>query len=86
VSGRFRVGHTETCYQRSIEKHRPLGIVSELRQARINKGIGQYIMCEKIGLAKNILSRWECGQVQPGLFNLQAWANALGKKLALEDL
>lgn len=83
MSGRFKVGHCETQYQRSIEKHRPLGIISELRKARVKRGIGQDILCEKIGITKNLLSRWECGQVQPRLFNIQAWANSLGYEITL---
>lgn len=77
-------GVNRTCNQ-EIEGKRPGGLIAELRRIRVDRNIGQEILCEKIGIPRNALSRWECGRMQPGLFLLRAWANSLGYELALVE-
>lgn len=81
----YRIGHGHPRYQK-IEGRRPGGLLAELRRIRIEKDIGQEILCERIGIPRNTLSGWECGHMKPGLFLLQAWANALGYELTLTEM
>lgn len=73
---------------RSLKIARPRygSVIETLRRIRIEKGISQKALCKQIGAGENRVSTWESGRDMPGMFLLQAWANTLGKKLALEDL
>lgn len=71
---------------RPCRHKRPQGLLAELRRIRVEKGIPQEALGEKIGIEQDRLSTWECGREQPVLGNVQAWANALGYEVALKEL
>jgi len=52
-------------------------IVAYLRQVRLSHGIEPPVLAKRIGVSRELLSRWECGVCHPCLTNLYAWANAL---------
>lgn len=69
----------------AIGRPRPGGLIAQLRRVRMEKGIVQAVLAEHIGVHRSRLVAWECGNNAPTLFLLQAWANALGYKLALVE-
>lgn len=52
-------------------------IVAYLRSVRLAHGIAPSILARRIGVSRELLSRWECGVCHPRLTHLYAWANAL---------
>ena len=77
----FRVDFSQPTTART----RPGGLLAELRRIRVEGGVSQTILSEKIGVERDQLSNWECGRRQPMVGNVQAWANALGYELALKE-
>lgn len=52
-------------------------IITRLKEIRLDRGISQFDLECKIGLARGYLSKWECGDRTPSLFNFLCWAKAL---------
>lgn len=68
-----------------INRPRPGGLIAKLRRARMERGIVQSVLAVDIGVQRNRLVAWECGNNVPTLFLLQAWANALGYDFKLVE-
>jgi transcriptional regulator with XRE-family HTH domain len=49
-----------------------------MRKARLERGLTQKRLAELAGLHKNIICKYEAGEVDPGLFSLVCMADALG--------
>ena len=49
-----------------------------LKEARINAGLTQLQLAEKIGVAKSTYCNWEQGTREPNVLKLKAIAKALG--------
>jgi transcriptional regulator with XRE-family HTH domain len=60
-------------------------IVSDLKKARIAKGISQNQLANITGYDVNQISCWERGKHQPGIVAVIDLANALGFRLKLEE-
>lgn len=52
---------------------------------RKKRGISQLEMDEILGVAKGLVSKWECGIRKPSGFLFLCWADALGCKLELKE-
>lgn len=70
----------------TVARKRPGGLLAELRRIRIEGGVSQTCLGEKIGVERDQLSNWECGRRQPLVGNVQAWANALGYEIKLAEM
>ena len=51
--------------------------------ARKNKGISQLEMDEILGVAKGLVSKWECGIRKPSGWLFCCWADALDMQITL---
>ena len=60
-------------------------IVGDLARIRGEKATSQRDVETSIGCRIGNLSYWERGLAHPGVGNLEAWANALGYRLALVE-
>ena len=60
----------ETTVWRTLREH--------LRRRRVGLGMSQEALGSVIGCDASHLSRWECGDRAPSLFNLMAWVESLG--------
>lgn len=49
-----------------------------LREARKQRGISQTEAAERLGVARQTISRWECGECDPTLENLRGLADVYG--------
>lgn len=49
-----------------------------LREARKQRGISQTEVAERLGVARQTVSRWECGESDPTLENLRGLADVYG--------
>ena len=58
-------------------------IVKLLREIRIEKGMSQEVLSEKLGKHVNQITVWESGTTNPRLDSLIAWAEALGYEFDL---
>lgn len=56
---------------------------NSLRQKRIDLGMSQPELDEKIGVATGLVAKWEGGFRSPTGFNLYVWARSLGCDLVL---
>lgn len=50
------------------------GFAENLKELRLEKGVGQVELAEKIGVSKGIISLWENGKREPTLSSLVALA------------
>jgi len=60
-------------------------IIATLRELRHARGIPQDALAAKAGVSIHVINTSERGEGNPTLASLEAWAGALGKRLALED-
>ena len=56
----------------------------KLREARQRAGMTQAQLAEAIGCKQKDVSRWEAGQIEPGVLTVKKMAQALG--CSMEDL
>lgn len=56
---------------------------NSLRQKRLDLGISQPELDERIGVATGLVAKWEGGFRSPTGFNLYVWARSLGCDLVL---
>ena len=54
------------------------GFSENLKELRLEKGIGQVELAEKIGVSKGIISLWENGKREPTLSSLIALSKFFG--------
>lgn len=50
----------------------------ELRRLRNDRGVSQVALAQAIGSGQNSVMLWENGKVEPTLFSLLSWVEALG--------
>jgi transcriptional regulator with XRE-family HTH domain len=60
-------------------------LIQQFKALRIKKGISQQALNDRVGVADNVIAKWENGHRNPTGFNLHCWAEALGARLILED-
>jgi transcriptional regulator with XRE-family HTH domain len=60
-----------------------VNVREQLRQRRIELGLSQYELAERLEIRDATLSRWESGIVNPPLNKVEHWADRLGVKLGL---
>lgn len=60
-------------------------LIDQFRKRRQLLGLTQTQLQEKIGVADNLISKWEVGMRKPSGFLLFCWADALGCELKLEE-
>ena len=58
-------------------------IIPQFVAARKKLKISQLEMDEVLGVAKGLVSKWECGMRKPGAFLFSCWADALECKIQL---
>lgn len=58
-------------------------VISELISARLNKGLTQKDVAEKLGTRQSAIARLESGNVNPSLEFLQKLAQVMGYKLTV---
>ena len=58
-------------------------LISELIEARKNKGVTQAELAKKIGTKQTAIARLESGKANPTVFFLERLADALGTKLTI---
>ena len=58
-------------------------VISQFVVARKNKGISQLEMDEILGVAKGLVSKWECGIRKPSGWLFCCWADALDMQITL---
>lgn len=61
----------------------PDPIVAELVELRRRAGVTQDRLAGRIGCSRRALSCWENGRATPGVDDAEAYAQALGHRLAL---
>ena len=59
------------------------GLVAQLIQLRLKRGLTQEELNHRLGVADRLVSKWECGVRTPTSFNLYCWADALDGKLVI---
>ncbi len=60
-------------------------LIQQLRERREKLGLTQVKLQELIGVADNLVAKWEVGMRKPSGFLLFCWADALGCKLKLVE-
>lgn len=68
-----------------VVKRRVDPVMTELRARRLELGLTQDDLADRIGISAFTVGRGEQGKVSPTLRTLRDWAKALGMKLTLED-
>ena len=58
-------------------------IVRLLKNNRINLGVSQVYIAEKLGVNKSLDGFWETGRTQPTLLHVEKYAEALGAYITL---
>ena len=58
-------------------------VIPQFVNARKAKGISQLEMDEVLGVAKGLVSKWECGIRKPSGWLFCCWADALGMTIQL---
>jgi len=58
-------------------------VIPQFVVARKSKGISQLEMDEVLGVAKGLVSKWECGIRKPSGWLFCCWADALDMKITL---
>jgi DNA-binding transcriptional regulator YiaG len=61
-------------------------LMQELRAKRIELGITQRVLSEQLGVAENLVSKWEVGMRAPSAFFLMLWCSRLGVVLCLKPV
>lgn len=62
-------------------------IIAELREARLEQGMSQGKLADRIGYSKHGgIARWERGEASPRLSSLIDWSQALGFQLKLHEI
>ena len=61
------------------------GLVAQLIQLRLKRGLTQEELNHRLGVADRLVSKWECGVRSPTSFNLYCWADALDGKLMIVE-
>lgn len=59
------------------------GLVAQLIQLRLKRGLTQEELNHRLGVADRLVSKWECGVRTPTSFNLYCWADALDGELII---
>ena len=59
-------------------------LISQLIEARLNKGITQQELAERMGTKQSAIARIESGNANPSIAFLEKLARALGGRLAIE--
>jgi HTH-type transcriptional regulator/antitoxin HipB len=65
---------------------RAFGIGEEVRRLRIERGLSQQQLAERIGLPQSVIARLQAGGVEPRLSTLDRVAEALGAELEVHFL
>tara|TARA_R100001530_G_scaffold54610_1_gene40287 strand:+ start:3675 stop:3926 length:252 start_codon:yes stop_codon:yes gene_type:complete len=60
-------------------------LISKLIKRREELNISQEKLNEKIGVADNLVAKWECGMRLPSGFLLYCWTQALNLKIELKE-
>lgn len=64
----------------------PHHVLAELRKMRLEVNFSQAYVGGLIGVGVDVLSRWECGRVDPSLSKVEELANAFDLTLGLNEL
>ena len=59
-------------------------LISQLIEARINNGLSQQQLAEKIGTKQSAIARLESGNVNPSIAFLEKIASAMGRTLSIQ--
>ena len=59
-------------------------VVRSLVQIRLQQGITQEVLADKIGCASTLVGKWESYHRVPSGFLLSCWAEALGAKIQIQ--
>lgn len=62
---------------------KPHPLAARLRQARLDAGLTQAHVADHVRVSHNTICNWERGKAEPSLAHLDAWADALGQRVAL---
>ena len=57
------------------------GLIGELADRRIQQGLSQNELDERLGLTRGHIGKWETGRRRPTAWNLSNWAYVLGLRL-----
>ena len=68
-------------YERLKPKYQ---LISQLIEARVNRGLTQEQLAKKIGTKQSAVSRIESGRANPSIAFLQEISEALGRKLVIQ--
>tara|TARA_B100000287_G_C20319201_1_gene657112 strand:- start:210 stop:449 length:240 start_codon:yes stop_codon:yes gene_type:complete len=60
-------------------------LIEQFRERRMELGVAQTSVDDKIGVAPGLVAKWETGNRKPTSFNMHCWAEALGCILKLEE-
>lgn len=80
---RLTVPEAQQAYQ---EAARAFRIGEEVRRLRIERGLSQQELAERIGLSQSVIARLEAGGVEPRLSTLDRVAKALGVEVEVRFL
>ena len=60
-------------------------LIKQFRKRRMQLGIAQTSVDDRLGVATGLVAKWETGYRKPTSFNLHCWAEALGCRIKLEE-
>ncbi len=66
------------CLSNKVSKNKN---IFALASRRVELGMTQFELSERVGVATCIISGWETGRNSPSYHNMSAWAQALGMRL-----
>jgi transcriptional regulator with XRE-family HTH domain len=59
-------------------------LAAYMRRARLDSGLTQVQVAERMGVKQSTVSSWEIGVNEPGVETLTAWGDAIGAPLRLQ--
>lgn len=68
-------------YSRKLRNDFLTPVVNKLIDIRLEQRVSQEELNYRLGIADNLVAKWESGHRTPSTFNLHCWANALDAKL-----
>ena len=60
-------------------------LVRILRTVRIEQGMSQHALDQKLGYKSSMINQWETGRFSPNLTRFEKWAEALGLEIELME-
>lgn len=70
---------------KSLGEHFHNQVIPQFVSLRKKRNISQLEMDDILGVAKGLVSKWECGIRKPSGWLFCCWAEALGAKITLEE-